>query len=189
MSYPQNNPGYQQPHGGYPHSGSYPAQQQYGHPGYQPAYPGYSAYGPGERAPRSNPVAGILLLLGALAGLAACLIPNDAGDLPIVGAFKLFDAAGETIPRDQALMAGIAPIALMVGSLMALIAGFVMFGAGRHGGAATTGLIGSILMLACPVLLLIATEGHLFDNIDATGIMMVAAWLPALVGACLGYRK
>lgn len=129
-------------------------------------------------------------MLGALAGLAACLIPNDAGDLPIVAAFDLFKYADQAGSESwRVILSGAAPIALVVGSLMALIAGFVMFGAGRHGGAATTGLIGSILMLACPVLLLIATEGQLFDNLDATGVMMVAAWLPALIGACLGYRK
>lgn len=163
----------------------------YGAPGYA-GYPGQGYYGPGSHqpAPRANPAAGILLLLGALAGIAACLIPNSYDQIPIVSAFELIDDAGESIPMKSGLLAGFAPITLLAGSLLALIAGMLMFAARRHGGAATTGVIGSVLMLACPVLMLIATEGHLFDG-DMTFhlVLMLVAWLPALIGALIGYRR
>lgn len=186
MSYPQTGPGYPaQPYGQPP--------QPYGHPGYQPGYPGYSAYGPdaGDDRDRANPAAGILLLIGALAGLAAVLIPVEgSNDLPIVAAFKLFDEAGETIPLSTGLMAAFSWISLALGSLLALIAGLLMFRRSLHGGSAATGLLGALLMLASPILMYVASEGHMFDgSLQLNTILAVGAWLPALIGALIGFRK
>ena len=171
------------PNGGY-------GQPQNGRGGYQPGYPGYSAVGPdSDDRPRANPVAGILLLIGAIAGLAACLIPNSTGKLPVVSAIDVLREAGNSIPLSTGLFVGLAPLVLALGSLLALLAGFIMFRAGSHGGAAATGLIGSLLMLGCPALLMVASDGQLFHGLDVMGWTMVAAWAPALIGALLGFRK
>lgn len=163
---------------------SYPAQ-----PGYQPAYPGHGAYD-AEPRHRSNPIAGILLIIGAIAGLLACLLPNSDDELPIVAAFDLFDQAD--LAGDQSwkvYLVATAPIVLIVGSVLALMAGLLMFAARPHRGAAALGIIGSLLMLAAPLLMLVALRGSFFDDVNVRFLLMLLAWLPAMIGAFAGMRR
>ncbi|WP_153505391.1 hypothetical protein [Cumulibacter manganitolerans] len=198
------------PDGGYdaPRNGPGRAPQQYGgaraeqagyrrepggyrgeQAGYRPVYPGYDTVDADEPLARSNPIAGVLLLIGSLAGLAACLVPNGQGKLPVMSAIDVLKEAGNSIPLSTGLFIGLAPLVLALGSLLTLIAGLTMFAARPHGGAAATALIGALLMLGCPVLLMIATNGKLVDSISGMGWVTVGAWLPALVGALLGFRR
>ncbi|WP_134322727.1 hypothetical protein [Cumulibacter soli] len=171
------------------------AQSPYGQPGYGqpgPIQPGYGAFTP-PGTPRPNPVAGILLLIGVVVAVLACFIPNDIGDAPLISALNYLPDAIEYVdvgPQGwEVLMSAAAPVILAIGALICIPAGLLMFNRGRHGGAAATGLIGAILMLAAPVLIAIATDGQMFDSPSFLLVLVMIAWIPALIGAFVGFRK
>jgi hypothetical protein len=202
---PANGPQHAQPQYSQPQYGQqhYRHGAPYGHAGYQPGYPGYSAVDP-DPPSRSNPAAGILLLIGVLAGLGACFLPYDVGtvaayggvnDLPLISAIThlpdTFEAADVTSHGWRYIMWSLAIIALAVGVLICLIAGLLMFAGARrrHTGAACTALIGALIMLGTPIMMIIATDGAVFDYLDVSTILALGAWIPAMVGAFVGFSR
>ncbi|MFV0532773.1 MAG: hypothetical protein ACK5MR_03855 [Cumulibacter sp.] len=186
-----------QPTGQYIHGQNPPgqyAQSPYGQPMYGqpgPIQPGYGGFDT-ARTGRANPVAGILLLVGALIAALACLIPDSSGNVPLVWSIELLPDVIDYLDGPdgwELLFDALWPVIIALGALICLLAGFGMFPAGTHRGAAVTGLLGALLMLAAALILVINSGGHVFEHLNFWSTMTLIAWIPALIGAFVGFRK
>lgn len=204
MSYPPNEPQSYPPPG--PGTGPEPGpgQPPYGAPGPgQPSpygAPGYGSpeYGPPPGMPaayggpviRRNPIAGLLLILGGLAGIAVGVIPPDGSErIAIVDAFDFLTGGVAGDFAGTAKLWAIAYLACVIGGLIALIAGFRMFRRARHTGAATAALVAAILQIGAAVVLIVATDSAIFDNDDLGAWLLLFSGIPTLIGAIVGFAR
>lgn len=167
---------------------SYPNQPnpQYGQPYPGPPNPGYGApYGSSQPPARTNPVAAVLLLIGALGALAIALIPGGlSGQPPFMNAIEALQIEDGTV-RTLA----ITTIASAIGGLLCLIAAVAMMTAGSHTGPAILGLIGALLMIGAAVTSLIVVPGDPFANATWRLWIFLLCGIPALAGALAGFRR
>lgn len=143
---------------------------------------------PGERfatEPKSNPVAGILLIIGGLMALLAGLIPSGgSGQIPIAGAIDGF-SSGET----NAIIASVALLVVFVCGFGALAAGAQMFAAKWHAGPARTGMTMAVLMIIAALAVIIIVGTGFFHVAGFPQWCFILAGIPTLIGALIGMAR
>lgn len=143
---------------------------------------------PGERfatEPKSNPAAGILLIIGGLMALLAGLIPSGgSSQIPIAGAIDGF-GSGET----NAIIASIALLVVFVCGFGALAAGAQMFAAKWHSGPARTGMTVAVLMIIAALAVIVIVGTGFFDVAGFPQWCFILAGVPTLIGALIGMAR
>lgn len=134
--------------------------------------------------PRPNPLAGILLIIGGLMGVLAGLVPDGGDVLPIAGTIDLF-RTGQSEP----IVLAVAIILVFVCGLGALAAGAQMFAPKLHASAARTGMTMGILMLIAALAVVIVVGTGIFESAGFSTWMLLAACVPTIVGALIGYAR
>lgn len=156
-------------------------------------------YSPSER---SNPLAGVLIVIGGLAGIAAGLLPWGPGELVpgedhigIVGALRLYEIssdATESVTGELWRLPAFATtiIAASVLGLLLLIFGMRMFGrAAGHGRVAASCLVFSLLLAVTGVAFGIITRWQVVHGGVIPAWLLLLAGVPAVVGSLIGFTR
>lgn len=181
-------PGYPPPQPGYPPQYGYPGQY-----GYPAAQYGYGPQGPGQwgARPTGNIPAGILLVLGGLAGVLQLFLPwFSVRDQSLTGldVTKFAGAAGD-LGSSSGTIIQIGVYLVLIGGALALIAGGVLFIPMR--GKRIVGAVALVVSLVMIVgMIFWLTSGE--PNPDSTGpgyYFFLGAGPVALIGSIVGLIK
>lgn len=156
------------------------------------ARPGYGPFfGSGadldERPRRSHPVAGVLMLLGAVGAIAFALVPHSARvGIP---ALRVLESVRPLLQSNHldVTFVGLGYGATAGFGVLLLIAALFAFKSSERRRIAVFGLLCAFGLCAAAVLLAVGSRGIVFDGF--WGWVAVLAPIPALIGAAAGFAR